>query len=113
MSDSDEILDTVDDAGDDLFGDGDGDDDGDKLDELPESDISDDDNRDRRSPSEQRDAGGGYGSDDDLQHRRQVIASMTLVRHRTPKIKDGEVCSTIVLQFGAGRDANATARSNK
>jgi len=90
MSDSDEIFqDTVGDGADDLFGDGDEEDE--KLDELPESDISDDDNRDHRSPSEQRHAAGGYGSDEEPQRNRQVIASMNLIRHRTPKIKDGEV----------------------
>ena len=96
MSDSEELIDDLPDAGDDLFGDGDGDDNLDEI--LSQSDrggraLSDgdlaSDRGDRRNDYDDDD----MQEDDEPAHRNEVVMSVPMYRHRVPKPSDGQVSS--------------------
>jgi RNA polymerase-associated protein LEO1 len=93
MSDSEELIDDLPDAGDDLFGDGDGDD---NLDDvlsqsgrgghaLSDGDLASDHGGQRNDYDDE------MREDDEPVHRNETIMSVPMYRHRVPKPADGQV----------------------
>lgn len=93
MSDSEELIDDLPDAGDDLFGDGDGDD---NLDDVLSQSV-----RGGRALSD-RDLASDHGDrrndyddelrdDDEPAHREEQVMTVPMYRHRIPKSTDNQV----------------------
>jgi RNA polymerase-associated protein LEO1 len=86
MSDSEEPIDTIDDVGDDLFGDDGG---ADALSEI-ENGLSDQElASDRGDGARRRDARDD--SEEPTEYKEKLIAGVPLYRHRIPKSHDGGV----------------------
>ena len=85
MSDSDQPIDAVDDAGDDLFGD----DGADALSEI-ENGLSDQElASDRDDDTRRRDA--RRDSEEPTEYKEKLVGGVPLYRHRIPKSNDGSV----------------------
>ncbi|KAK0656699.1 Leo1-like protein-domain-containing protein [Cercophora newfieldiana] len=94
MSDSEEPIDAVDDAGDDLFGDDDG---ADALSEI-ENNLSDQElASDREDDARRRDA--RRDSEEPTEYKEKLVGGVPLYRHRIPKSNDGSLYSLRVPDF--------------
>jgi RNA polymerase-associated protein LEO1 len=93
MSDSEELIDDLPDAGDDLFGDGDGDDNLDDV--LSQSDRGEGALSDRDLASDHGDRRNDYDDelreDDEPAHREEQVMTVPMYRHRIPKSSDNQV----------------------
>lgn len=100
MSDSEELIDDLPDAGDDLFGDGDGDDNLDEV--LSQSDGGGRALSDRDLASDHGDRRNSYDDemreDDEPAHREEQVMTVPMYRHRIPKATDGQVSQNATLR---------------
>lgn len=92
MSDSDGLIDPIDEGGDDLFGD-EGDDD-----IVPTKESVDED--DELASDPEGDSYTRYRNDDEdqaqLETKERAVQNVTTYRHRVPKPKDGAVCHILL-----------------
>ncbi|KAH8905466.1 hypothetical protein BR93DRAFT_929722 [Coniochaeta sp. PMI_546] len=101
MSDSEELIEDLPDAGDDLFGDGDGDDNLDDV--LSQSDRGGHALSDRDLASDHGDRRNDYDDelrdDDEPAHREEQVMTVPMYRHRIPKSTDNQLKSFKVPSF--------------
>jgi len=110
MSDSDGIIEPIDDGGDDLFGD-EGDDD---IVPTKEESVNEDD---ELASDPEGDTYARYRNDDEdqaqLETKERAVQTVTTYRHRTPKPKDGAVCAILLrATFEALTDLDPPAASS-